>query len=192
MTKRYRPRKRFYVLVYEGKNNKTEKSYFQHFNFNDDFVIKDDLRELEGTDPATLYAFAERQIHVYDLDYALGDRVFIVSDIDHRLDHVSYIKEHAKTNKMITWVTSFPCFEQWIIMHFEEPDSSLTGDEVIKRLKEQYISNYDKNVDVFHQIEGKRAKAKQRCSKYRSKNNIKGTISVGELVSLLEKKTKVK
>jgi hypothetical protein len=192
MTRRYRARRRLYVLVYEGKNNKTEKIYFQHYNVGEDFVIKDDLSELKGTDPASLYAYAESQISAYNLESSLGDHVFIVSDIDHRQDHVSFIKKHAKTNKMITWVASFPCFEQWILMHFEDPDFSLTGDEVIKRLRLNYITNYDKNRDVYPPIESKRTEAKERCSEYHSKHRIPGTISVGELVSLLEKKTKIK
>jgi hypothetical protein len=79
----YRPRKKIYRLIYEG-NNKTERAFFQHLFHKSFYMPVDELPSAPKTDPQSLYQFGIDEIKRLGLSRQLGDRVFIVLDLDHR------------------------------------------------------------------------------------------------------------
>lgn len=110
-----------------------------------------------GTEPIQVVAFAE---HLFRTgDRALGieaqafDRVIVVFDRD---DHQTYHKALAKVQALngsltndekrripVEAAASVPCFELWLLLHFEDIQAPIHRDEVYQRLK-QYLSGYDK------------------------------------------------
>jgi hypothetical protein len=182
----YRPRKKIYRLIYEG-NNKTERIFFQHLFHKSSYVPVDALPLSPKTDPKSLYQFGIDEIKRLGLSRQLGDRVFIVMDLDHRIDHKKYVSSHAQTNKLIVFVPSQPCIEAFFLLHFVElKNFDMTGDEVIAALKE-HIQNYDKSLDVFSRLDGQNEIACARLRKLAKQFRIRGTITIPDLIDLLKK-----
>ncbi|OPZ34745.1 MAG: hypothetical protein BWY98_00960 [Tenericutes bacterium ADurb.BinA155] len=182
----YRPRKKIYRLIYEG-NNKTERTFFQHLFHRSSYMPIDQLPTSPETDPKSLFLFGQKEISRLHLSRSLGDRVFIVMDLDQRNDHKEYVRSHAKTNKLIVFVPSQPCIEAFFLLHFVMlKDLSASGDQIIAALKE-YIQNYDKSLDVYPQLEGKNGLASSRLRTLSKPERIRGTILVPDLLDLLKK-----
>jgi hypothetical protein len=181
----YRPRKKIYRFIYEG-NNKTERQFFQHlFSHHSSYVPIDTLPPHPTTDPVSLFQFAEAEVSRLQLQKDLGDRVFIVLDLDHRGDHWRDVARYAQRNKRIVFVPSEPCFEFFFLLHFEDlTDWSLSGDETLARLK-KYLQNYDKSMDVFPYLGGSNDIAEKRLRRLWKTHQIKGTLTLADLLDLL-------
>lgn len=75
-----RQRKPLYVFVCEGRNE-TEKLYFSHFNRRENpYVLK--CFGSEATDIGNMVRKAMRLYGEYEMDPALGDKMFCVIDMD--------------------------------------------------------------------------------------------------------------
>lgn len=182
----YRKRKKIYRLIYEG-NNKTERTFFQHLFHKSSYTPKDELPQEPKTDPKSLFEIGQIEIQRLHLSRALGDRVFIVVDLDHRMDHEKYVIAHAKKNKLIVFIPSQPCIEVFFLLHYVSlNDLKASGDEIIASLK-TYIPNYNKALDVFPLLEGHNEIASKRLRALSRKSKIKGTITVADLIDLLKK-----
>jgi hypothetical protein len=183
----YRKRRKIYRLIYEG-NNKTERTFFQHYFGNcSSYNPIDKILPNEKTDPQSLFDLAESEIRRLHLSQSLGDKVFIVLDLDHRPDHFAFVKKHALDNRLVIFVPSQPCIEVFFLLHFVELESlNLKGDEVIAILK-RHIQNYDKSVDVFNCLESHDKEATVRLRTLSKNGRIKGTMTVADLIDLLKK-----
>ena len=99
-----------------------------------------------GSAPISVVDFAEEKYH-RDGGY---DHVFCVFDKD---QHESYRRAIQKVNGLISRtqepmpilaVTAVPCFELWILLHFERTDRPMrTCAEVVKKIK-QHVPGYMK------------------------------------------------
>jgi RloB-like protein len=145
------------LIVCEG--SKTEPNYLNE--------IRQDLRlptanvlvlpsEI-GTDPLNVVIYAERLFLHGDAHKRISarqfDRVYAVFDRD---DHHTYaaalVKSEALNLRMqndekrkvpFQVVASVPCFELWLLLHFEDVKASLHRDEVYLRLK-KHMPHYQK------------------------------------------------
>lgn len=110
-----------------------------------------------GTGPLQVVQFAEHLFLNGDQNKNIAardfDRVYAVFDRD---DHETY---HAALKKMASFngrwknrenskvffeaIASVPCFELWLLLHFEDVQAPLEQTEVYERLK-RYLPDYDK------------------------------------------------
>jgi hypothetical protein len=103
-----------------------------------------------GRDPGSLVAYAIRERDKKDRaaraqrDVNLAyDEVWCVVDVDdHKtLDQALITARNGRVNLAI----SFPCFELWILYHFEECAASCDSD-LVKRKLRKHIKDYDKHL----------------------------------------------
>jgi len=82
----------------------------------------------------------EKYIHNYknDKNNHPKDKTFLVYDLD-----VQEILKKLQAIKNTILLSSNPCFELWYLLHFQEQKSSITSNECVQKLKQQY-PNYSK------------------------------------------------
>lgn len=113
-----------------------------------------------GTAPIQVVTYAHQLFEKGDLRQGIRpksfDQVYAVFDRD---DHDSYftaldkakslngkLKNDDKQQVAFNAIASIPCFELWLLLHYENIQAPIHRDEVIQRLK-QSIPNYEKSMD---------------------------------------------
>lgn len=110
-----------------------------------------------GTEPLQVLAYAltvfkdgdrERGVHAREFD-----RIIVVFDRDeHRTYHAALAKAAAQSGKLqndnrvavpVDVVASVPCFELWLLLHFEDVHAPLQRHEALERLK-AHLPGYEK------------------------------------------------
>lgn len=149
-------RKRVIVFSYEGKNNKTESLYFQHFRPKDDAYI---LKWFSSgvTDPKGIINSTKSKRRQYDYN-SKEDLTFIFIDGDNS-ERYKQIKElQSNQPKDITIIITNPSFELWFLNHFIKTSKEYTNEQLINELK-HHIPNYSKSNDVFDHLKEMELKA---------------------------------
>lgn len=141
------------LIVCEGK--KTEpyylKEYCDYLKLNSANIKVIGM----GVDPLKLVEYAEKEFNE-SKDY---DRIFCVFDKD---QHASYnnavskiksLRERSRNSIPIYSITSVPCFEYWLLLHFIDSTKpyNKTGNKSSGELLFSEISNYIKNYYKGHQ-----------------------------------------
>lgn len=110
-----------------------------------------------GTEPLQIVEFAEHLFREGDrkrgIEARAFDRLFAVFDRDeHRTYHQALDKAAALSGRLINdehqgvsvhAVASVPCFELWLLLHFEDVQAPLHRNEVYARVK-THLPDYDK------------------------------------------------
>ena len=110
-----------------------------------------------GTEPIQVVRYAKQLFEIGDPHKRIRPRAFEkVFAIFDRDDHKSYfdalklaasldgkLRTGAKQPVEFKAIASVPCFELWLLLHYEDIRHPLHRDEVLTRLK-QYIPGYDK------------------------------------------------
>ncbi len=153
-----RVKKPVFLIVAEGIN-KTEKLYFSHFqNQKAAYTIRF-VSAGHATDAESLYKAIENRWKELKLDVTKGDMAFVVLDIDNDPVKNQKVTELLRKSKYIEFIVSNPGFEIWFLLHFTYTTKHYKNcDDVIKDLK-RHISDYDKNKDIYEQIEKSTFKA---------------------------------
>ncbi len=146
------------LIVAEGKNNKTEKNYFNSFrkpNGKYDLLARGSGGP---TDPLHMKERFEELWKHEELSSSNGDLGFIVLDLDcNKVDKTkaSTIKPLSmQLGQNVSFIVSNPCFEVWFLLHFRySMRSFMSSDKVIDEL-EKYIPNYKKSKDISSTIAG--------------------------------------
>jgi len=183
------------LIVCEGE--KTERHYFQG--------LKDELKLTNltikglGFDPKTLLSKAVKM-----LSEDSCDRLYCVFDKDEHLSYqetVNTIEQYRNRKRghiPVHAITSVPCFEYWLLLHFKESTSPYektgnksTGEKIVSDLK-KYIPNYSKeDRDIFEKTKAHLDNAIKRAKKVRQQQKDNGTdnpsTKVHELVEYLKK-----
>ena len=149
-----RNQKRTILIALEGKN-KTERLYFNHFNNrNNDYIII--FAKGNTTDPVNMIYGLIKEIDIMGLDVGEGDKVYCVFDADaNESKNIQIKKALDLANRYgIEIITSNPCFEEWILCHFDNSTATLSNKEALKKVK-TYFSKYDKNYDIYPNIADK-------------------------------------
>lgn len=138
-----------------------------------------------GTAPVQVVEYARQLFKEGDLHKSIRplsfDQVFAVFDRD---DHVSYVealnladsldgklKNDAKEYVSFTAVASVPCFELWLLLHYEDIQHPINRNEVMDHLR-QHIPSYAKGAgDVFAATRDHLETATRRAKALAKKNN---------------------
>lgn len=185
------------LIVCEGE--KTEPNYFSalindlQLNTANIVIVKNN----EGSSPRTIVDFALEE-YKKEKEY---DRIFCVFDKD---NHSTYSWALAKIKKaklgrnhLILAITSVPCFEFWLLLHFTYTTKQFDAGHgsicanVISDLK-RYLPNYEKgNVDTYQVTKDKLLTAIANCKKIEqyceSANTDMPSTKIYELIEYLKK-----
>ena len=147
-------------IIGEGKS---ELSYFQDLKKENDlkFSLKPELGN--GSDFHSIFEKAldnadseiYKQIYcLIDLDYIIKQKLFE--------EYTKAKKELlSKTKKMVTVIESLPCFELWVLLHFEKTQSTnIECQQLIDRKLKKHIPNYTKAMPgLYSKIKDKQSHA---------------------------------
>lgn len=113
-----------------------------------------DIVPSPGQDPLSIVAHAEGRMNAEDFD-----RGFCVFDRDGHAGYDEALRRIRSLNEsglVISAITSWPCFEVWLLLHFvykarpfERTQNSSACDRVIQELR-QYIPEYDKGLNGLY------------------------------------------
>ena len=130
-----------------------------------------------GTEPRQIVDFAEstfRGSPVFDRIYVVFDRDSHLTYHDalslaERLHHK--LRNDEKKRVPFIAIPSVPCFELWLLLHFEQIHDFHHRDEMHTRLKE-HIPGYHKSMrDVYAQTKGNIETASKHAAFLRTKHN---------------------
>jgi hypothetical protein len=191
------------LIVSEG--SKTEPHYFEEIRTEKRLPTANvtAVPSALGTAPIQVVQHAK---HLFERgDQARGiaprafEQVFAVFDRD---DHASYfdalalaksidgtLKNDAKALIRFQAIASVPCFELWLLLHFEDIQSPTHRDEVMKRLK-QHFPDYDKGQRGAYaftrsNLDGAMKRAQLLANKNKPENGTVPYTAVVQLVRLL-------
>ena len=107
-----------------------------------------------GSAPASVYEHTLKKLKEYG-DY---DRAYCVFDKDNHESYVTTLDAIKRNKKLnIIAINSVPCFEFWVLLHFEQTTSPFKNSaEVAKRIKRSW-KKYDKEEirDIYPWIKEK-------------------------------------
>ena len=111
-------RKKVIVFGFEGKPNKTEINYFQHYKpVNDEYILK--LVSSGYSDPVNIVKSIKEKRKDYDYNAKRGDLTYIFLDSDADANKEATINSIiAKLTTDTRIIVSSPCFEVWFLNHF--------------------------------------------------------------------------
>jgi hypothetical protein len=162
--------KQRFLLCCEGKG--TEPGYFRSLaNF-----LRNPLIELieveiaahEGTDPKQvveqakrLRADADREARRMHDDNLRYDQIWCVFDRDEHVHFDEAINQASDNN--LGLAVSNPCFELWILIHFQNQTGGLTRKDAQGKVR-SYLPNYNKSIS-FIELKGHTNEAARRARK---------------------------
>ena len=156
-----------------------------------------------GTDPHSLVEYAEYLFRKGDralgIEATMFDQVFIVFDRDdHATYHAALAKAAALDGKLrnderqhvpVQAIASVPCFEVWLLMHFEDVHAPVHRDDVHRRLR-AHLPGYDKGqgghwAKTKHLLEVATGRAAARAAATTADNGTETFTDLHRLVSIL-------
>lgn len=159
----------------------------------------------QGTAPIQVVDYAQQLFEDGDLHKGIRpksfDQVYAVFDRD---DHESYfdalnlvksledrLRNDDRQPVSFKAIASIPCFELWLLLHYESIQAPIHRNEVMERLK-QHIPGYDKGAGgAFSTTQDRLPEAMQRAQTLAGRSNAYGApepfTALYELVSLLIK-----
>ena len=186
------------LIVCEG--SKTEPNYFvelsDHYKLNSaNIAICGDC----GSAPISIVGEAQKRYRKEQQKGDAFDRVYCVFDQD---THQSYNQAISEINRLkpantFFAITSVPCFEFWLLLHFEYttrafhgiPGGDSAGEQMVKELK-KYIPNYAKGTrDHFMPLIDQLPQAKQHAQQVLQQSQFNGdnpSTRIHELVDYLQ------
>lgn len=151
------------AIVAEG-NNVTEAQYFSSFNSQKSGCIVKIVKAGGKTDPVKLLDQLKSFWENSDLDVTIGDRGFVVLDLDCD-DKKAALIRGLKRPEGCDFIISNPCFEVWFIFHFLYSTHAFSGNNEVLKLMEKYIPDYSKTKNVFPQLADKMHQAIENSEK---------------------------
>ena len=143
-----RKTKKIILMITEG-NNQTETNYFKRFE-SPEYRIK--FAHGNDTDPVKMINTLISQYVDWGLSSENGDLGISLIDTDCKKYKDSQIMEADKLcSETIKQIVSSPCFEIWLLCHYEFSTRQYnSSDEVVKNLK-NYIRDYSKNDETIYE-----------------------------------------
>jgi len=136
--------KRLFVIATEGE--KTEPQYFSLFNDRQAIVKIMCLNRQKGSAPLRVKKSMEDYLIAKKMDFRPDDEAWLVVDKDNwQDDHLRQLYEWANQKSNYGLALSNPCFEYWILLHFEDAKGVSSSKDCRKKLQ-QYLPNYDKGI----------------------------------------------
>ena len=185
------------LIVCEGE--KTEPSYFMELReYYGLHTANIEITGECGSSPTTILAKAKELFNKAKQDGNPFDRVYCIFDKD---EHTTYEQtileiENITPKGVFFSITSVPCFEYWILLHFTYSCKPFTSsgnksaaEYVISELKNFY-PDYEKNkegifIDLIDKLDTAIAYAKQISKSNQKTVTDNQSTSIGELVEYL-------
>ena len=175
-----------YLIVCEG--TKTEPYYLQELL--DDLRIRSQRIRVAPNDGVTPDRVVAHALKLYDEDASLGDaydQVYCVFDRDTHPSFDAAVQRTASLKakgKPFVAITSTPCFEIWLLLHFRYSDKPVVqagnksaGQQVLATLKKiQGLSNYGKgDRGVYAKLKARLPNALQHAKRLREASAATGS-----------------
>lgn len=133
-----------FLLSVEGAV--TEQQYFNFFKNDDSIIQIECINKKNRSSPIEVLKAIKRTLSKVDLKK--DDEAWLIIDKDQWPDeHIKELFEWSKEKHNYYFALSNPCFEYWLLLHFENPSSKITKNSCIVRLK-RYLPGYDKNISA--------------------------------------------
>ncbi|MGD0902728.1 MAG: RloB family protein [Terracidiphilus sp.] len=153
--------KRLFVIIAEG--TVTEQEYFPLLN--EDMIVR--VKCLKGRSnlpPKEALRLAQEYVRKERLKKS--DEVWVVVDKDSwREEHLVELHAWAQSRRNYGFALSNPKFEYWLLLHFEDANGVITGNDCDRRLI-KHLPGYNKHIEERHftrdRIEAAVARAKKR------------------------------
>lgn len=142
--KHERAKNKRYLIVCEG--TKTEPYYFRELL--DDLLIRPQIVRIAPNDGVSPDRVVDHALFLYDEDATAGDAYDMVYCVFDRDKHTTFdaavqrTKDLNTARKPFVAITSNPCFEVWLLLHFGYTDQPFhaagkksVGDRVVSALK---------------------------------------------------------
>lgn len=200
--KRDRARNTRYLIVCEG--TKTEPHYFRELL--DDLTIHAQQVRIAPNDGVSPDRVVAHALALYDEDAASGDAYDSVYCVFDRDRHTTFDDAVHRTNalsaagKPLVAITSTPCFEIWLLLHFGYTDHPFhaagkksVGDQVVAALKtKKGFGKYGKGQKgVYVLLKGKLGDALDNADQLRrhcaATGSVNPTTDVDKLVLTLQR-----
>lgn len=113
--------------------------------------INVDIYKPKNYSPLGLVNKAKDLIKIAKRDKNKYDFVWVVFDKDRHANMADAFEIARNSNPEIKIAFTIPCFEFFVLLHFEKKSKSYTKcDEIISRIKkENYIADYEKACNIF-------------------------------------------
>lgn len=150
-----RKENKFIFIVSEGEC--TEPNYFKKINIElrySGVTIK--TPRFPETDPLSLVHRAiniKKKPKECNISLKEGDEIYCAYDVDENLDEDLEAAERLAEANGIKILLSNPCFEIWILLHFEQTSRTYQRDELYLQVK-KYIKNFEKCLEIYPLIKG--------------------------------------
>ena len=150
------------LIVTEG--SQTEPKYFEHFKTrqnNIDIRVVGSRSSAGETDYVSLVRKAREYQERNQLSAATGDSVWVIADADVNYNNSKPIAEKNSKlnqarkmadNKGINLLLSSPCFEVWLLLHYQYTTKFIKDYADMKSVLQKYIPTYTKTADVYELI----------------------------------------
>lgn len=150
------------LIVTEG--SQTEPKYFEHFKTrqnNIDIRVVGSRSNAGETDYVSLVRKAREYQERNQLSATTGDSVWVIADADVNYNNPKPIAEkNSKLNQArkmadnrdINLLLSNPCFEFWLLLHYQYTTRFIKDYSDMKNLLQKYIPTYTKTADVYELI----------------------------------------
>lgn len=196
--KRERARNKRYLIVSEG--TKTEPHYFR--DLLDDLGIRPQMVRIAPNDGVSPDRVVARALVLYAEDAAAGDAFDMVYCVFDRDMHTTFdaavqrTKDLSAQGKPFVAITSNPCFEVWLLLHFAYTDQPFhaagkksVGDQVVSALKAKPgFSKYGKGQKaVYDQLKARLGDALAHAERLRRHGLATGSINPATDVDTLVK-----
>lgn len=185
------------LIVCEGE--KTEPNYFNevisYYKINAANVF---VTGNCGSDPNSVFDKAKQLYKEEEKKGDAYDRVYCVFDKDEHSNFEATCRQikNKRPSKTFFCTTSIPCFEYWLLLHFEDTDrcflktqNKSASDCVVSSLK-KYIPNYSKKQkDLFSMTVQHSEEAKERAKRIEKRADVEHadpSTKVYELVDFLQ------
>lgn len=178
------------LIVCEGE--KTEPLYFNglrdHYRLNTANVA---ITGKSGSAPSSILETAKKLADTAKKEGNPFDKVYCVFDKDQHTDYQTTVAT-IRQMRHITAITSAPCFEYWILLHFinttnpYSPTANKTAAELVRAELKKYYPNYKKNnKNIFQDLLDKLDTASKQAKKNRAIMKSSGTDNPSTLVDIL-------
>ncbi len=135
---RWRQRRRRDKILVVIDAAETERQYLEQFRGKDSATIPHVKIVTKNKDPLTVVKHAVRLFKSGDFDEA-----WCVFDEDDYRDGDTFQRAITEAGRRIRLAISCPCFELWLLLHFEQCGSHLSQKEALRRLR-RHVPDYDK------------------------------------------------
>jgi RloB-like protein len=194
--KQERARNNRYLIVCEG--TKTEPQYFRELL--DDLHIQPQVVRVAPNDGASPDRVVVHALALYEDDAASGDSYDTVYCVFDRDNHTTFDAAVQRTKGLRTAgqplvaITSTPCFEVWLLLHFGYTDKPFhaagkksVGDQVVAELKTKLgFSQYGKGQKgIYTQLKGTLSDALGHAAHLRNACAVTGSINPATDIDML-------